>query len=172
MAEFADLVLDNATFLLTHGRRASVQLIAFEDPVDGRGRRYRISPLAQGSVNLIAVHAALAAGDDLRLDAFRLAPLPPFRPAALRQQVRLGAATQIAVVVLPEGLGTGAVVLIELPDAAERRRPAGLHSLILCDQEPPFLDVIPFNRPVETVVAHRILPQGGFNQRISEHAQQ
>ena len=37
MAELADFVLDNATFLLTHGRGAAVELIAFEDPVDGQG---------------------------------------------------------------------------------------------------------------------------------------
>src|SRR6185437_3764087 len=83
MAEFADLVLDNATFFLAHGRGAAVQLMALEDPIDGRRRRYRIAPLAQGGVDLIAVHAPLAAGDDLGLDALRLTALPPFRPAAL-----------------------------------------------------------------------------------------
>src|SRR6478609_2461798 len=104
MAELADLVLDNATFLLTHGRRAPVELMPFEDPVDGRGRRYRIAPLAQGRVDLVAVHASLPAGHDLGLDALRLAPFAPFWTAALRQQVRFRAAPQVAVVVLPEGL--------------------------------------------------------------------
>ncbi len=85
VAEFAELVLDDAAFLLAHGRRAAVQMIALQHPVDRRGRRYRVAPLAQGGMDLVAVHAPLATGDDLGLDAFRLAPLPPFRPAALRQ---------------------------------------------------------------------------------------
>ncbi|MGT2499848.1 hypothetical protein ACVOMS_01285 [Bradyrhizobium guangxiense] len=82
----ADLVLDNATLLLAHGRGSAVELIAFEDPVDGRGRGYCISPLAQGGMDLVSVHPSLPAGDDLRLDPFRLAPLTPFRPTALRQK--------------------------------------------------------------------------------------
>src|SRR3954452_18009082 len=127
MAELADLVLDNATFLLTHGRGAAVELIAFEDAVDGRGRRYRISSFAQGGVDLVSVHAPLPVGDDLRLDAFRFVPLTPFRPAPLRQQVRLRtAASQVAIVVFPEGLRAGVVMPIEIPHPAKCRRSAGL----------------------------------------------
>ena len=36
VAQFAELVLDNAAFLLAHRRRAAVQMIAFQDPVDRR----------------------------------------------------------------------------------------------------------------------------------------
>jgi hypothetical protein len=48
---------------------------------------------------------------------------------------------------------------VEVPDPAERRRPARFHFLIFRDQEPPLLHIIALNRPVEAVVAHRILPE-------------
>src|SRR5579872_2262027 len=60
---------------------------------------------------------------------------------------------------------------VEVSNTAERRRSTRFHLLIFRDQEPPLLNVIAFNCPVETVIAHRILPQGRFDQRISEHAQ-
>src|SRR5690554_4358198 len=109
-------------------------------------------------MDLVAVHAALPADDDLRLDAFRLAPLAPFRPAPLRQQIGLRAALQIAVVVLPEGLRAGAVVAVEVAHPPKGLGTSGLHLLVLGDQKPPLLDVVPLDRPVEAVVAHRILP--------------
>ena len=78
-----------------------------------------IAPLAQSRVDLVAVHAARAAGDDLGLDALRFAPLAPFRPAALRQQVGLRAALQIPVVILPERLRAGAVMAVEITHPVE-----------------------------------------------------
>lgn len=45
------------------------------NPVDGRRRRYGVAPFAQGGMDLVAVHVALAASDDLGLDAFGLTPL-------------------------------------------------------------------------------------------------
>ena len=122
-------------------------------------------------MDLVAVHAPLAAGDDLGLDAFRFAPLPPLRPAALRQQVSLLAAPQIAVVILPERLRAGPVMAVEIPDPAERFRPAGLHRLIFRDQKSPFLQIIPLNRPVVAVVAHRILRQGdSISELVNMHS--
>src|SRR5258707_13758836 len=46
---------------------------------------------------------------------------------------------------------------VKIPDPAERLLPAGLHRLIFRDQKPPFLQIIPLNRPVVAIVAHRIL---------------
>src|SRR6185437_279730 len=158
MAEFADLVLDNTTFFLAHGRGTAVHLMTFEDPVDGRRRRYCIAPLAQVGMDLIAVHAPPPAGDDLGLDALRLTALPPFRPAALRQQVGIRPAGQVSVVILAERLRAGAVMAVEIPDPPERRRSTRFHCLIFCHQETPPLNVIAFNRPVKAVVAHRIPP--------------
>ena len=91
-----------------------------------------------------------------------LAPLTPFRPAPLRQQVRLRtAAPQVAIVVFPEGLRAGVVMPIEIPHPAKCRRSAGLDLLILRDQEPPFLNVVPLNRPIEAVVPHLNPPRTG-----------
>src|SRR6478735_8449753 len=93
---------------------------------------------------------------------FRQAPLTPFRPAPLRQQVRLRtAAPQVAIVVFPEGLRAGVVMPIEIPHPAKCRRSAGLDLLILRDQEPPFLNVVPINRPIEAVVPHLNPPRTG-----------
>src|SRR5207248_10696629 len=157
VAELPELVLDNAAFLLAHRRRAAVQSIARQHPIDGRGRRYRVAPLAQDGMDLIAVHALLPASNDLRLDALRLAPFPPLRSAAARQQIGLTPALQIAVVILTERLRAGSVVAVEIPNPLEQLRPAGLYRLIFRDQEPPLLQVIAFNRPVVAVVAHRIV---------------
>ena len=77
--------------------------------------------------------------------------------ASITKQIRLGTASQIAVVVLPESLRAGSVMTVEIAHFAERLRPASLHRLIFRDQKPPFLKVIPLNRPVVAVVAHRIL---------------
>src|SRR5579872_656960 len=60
---------------------------------------------------------------------------------------------------------------VEVSNTAERRRSTRLHLLIFRDQEPPLLNVIAFNCPVEAVVAHRIPLWDGFDHRISEHAQ-
>ena len=46
---------------------------------------------------------------------------------------------------------------VKIPNPAERLRPPGFHRLIFRDQKPPFLQIIPLNRPVIAVVAHRIL---------------
>ena len=73
-------------------------------------------------MDLVAVHAAAAAGDDLGLDAFRFAPLAPLRPAALRQEVSLRAAPQVPVIILPERLRTGSVMTVKIPDPLERLR--------------------------------------------------
>src|SRR5262245_42572036 len=129
VAELSELVLDNAAFLLAHRRCAAVQMIASQHPVDARRRRYRVAPLTQDGVDLVAVHAALAAGNNLRLDALRwLAPLTPFGAATARQQSR--AALHIAVVILAEGLRAGSVVAVEIPHSTELRRPASLHRLV------------------------------------------
>src|SRR6185503_21042818 len=110
VAQLPELVLDNAAFLLAHRRRAAVQSIASQHPVDRYGRRYRVALLTQDGRNLVAVHPSLAVGDDLRLDPFRFAPFPPFGPAPARQQVRFLTALQIAVVILAERLLAGSVV--------------------------------------------------------------
>src|SRR5579872_2377494 len=60
---------------------------------------------------------------------------------------------------------------IEISHSLKRWRSPRLHFLIFGDQKTPFLNIIPLDSPVETVIAHRILPQGRFDQRISEHAQ-
>ena len=122
VAELPELVLDNATLLLAHRRRAAVQSIARQHPIDGRGRAYRLATLAQDRMNLIAIHAFLAAADDRRLDALWFAPFPPLWPAPARQQICLIAALQIAVVVLAERLRAGSVVAVEIPHTLERRR--------------------------------------------------
>src|SRR5882757_1245212 len=108
-------------------------------------------------MDFVAVHSLLAASDDLRLDALRFTPFPPLGATALRQQVCLRAALHVAVVVLPERLGAGSVMTIEIAHLAERLRPASLHRLVFRDQKPPFLKVVPLNCPVVAVVAHRIL---------------
>jgi hypothetical protein len=73
----------------------------------------------------MAVHAAPAASHDLRLDALRLAPLPPLRATALRQKIGFRPAAQIAVVRLPECLRAGAVMAVEIADPANATdRPA------------------------------------------------
>jgi len=46
---------------------------------------------------------------------------------------------------------------VEIPDPLEGRRPAGFDLLIFRDQEPPLLNVVPLDRPIETVVTHQIL---------------
>src|SRR3954447_20699425 len=157
VAQFPEFVLDNATFLLTHCRRAAVQLIASQHPADRDGRGYRVALLAEDGMDLVAVHPPLAMGDDLRLDPFRLTSFPPFGPAPARQQVSLLTALQIAIVILAERLRAGPVVSVEVADPLEQRRPAGLHRLIFRDQKPPLLQVVAFNRPVVAVVAHRIV---------------
>src|SRR5882757_4009504 len=59
---------------------------------------------------------------------------------------------------------------VKIPDPAERLRPAGLHRLIFRDQKPPFLQVIPFNRPVVAVVAHRILQkEDSISELVNMH---
>src|SRR5438105_13856319 len=157
VAKVPALVLDNATFLLEHRRRAAVQSISCQHPIDGRGRWYRVAPLAQDGMDLVAVHALLPACNDLRLDALRFAPFPPLWSAAARQQICLIPALQIAVVILAERLRAGSVMAVEIPNPLEQLRPAGLHRLIFRDQKPPLLQVIAFNRPVVAVVAHRIV---------------
>src|SRR5258707_4381759 len=60
---------------------------------------------------------------------------------------------------------------VKIPDPAERLRPAGLHRLIFRDQKPPFLQVIPFNRPVVAVVAHRILQkEDSISELVNMHS--
>src|SRR5262249_61977122 len=116
VAELSELVLDNAAFLLAHRRCAAVQMIASQHPVDARRRRYRVAPLTQDGMDLVAVHAALAAGNNLRLDALRwLAPLTPFWAAPARQQIRFSAALQIAVVIPAEGLRASFMVAVGNP---------------------------------------------------------
>ncbi|MEH2494755.1 hypothetical protein V1294_001234 [Bradyrhizobium sp. AZCC 1678] len=159
VAELSELVLDNAAFLLAHRRRAAVQPIACQHPIDGRGRGYRVAPLAQDGMDLVAVHTLLPACNDLRLDALWLAPFPPFGSTAARQQICLIAALQIAVVILAERLRAGSVVAVEIPNPLEQLRPARLYRLVLRDQEPPLLQVIAFNRPVIAVIAHWIVLQ-------------
>ena len=172
VAQFPELVLDNATFLLAHRRRAAVQPVAFQHPVDRRGRGYRVALLAQDGMDLVAVHAPLAMGDDLGLDAFRLAPFPPFRAAPARQQVRLLAALQIAVVILAERLRAGSVMPVEVADPLEQRRSASLHRLILRDQKTPLLqDSSAQSSGRSCCRASDRPPVERFNQRISEHAQ-
>src|SRR5580698_10415846 len=115
-------------------------------------------------MDFIAVHSLLTASNDLGFDAFRLAPFAPFRPAALRQQVSLRATPLVAVVIFPERLRAGAMMTVEIPDTTERLRPASLNRLVFRNQKPPFLWIIPLDRPIVTVVAHRILLQSGrFN---------
>src|SRR5882757_2841847 len=99
-------------------------------------------------MDLISVHPPLTAGDDLGLDTLRFTPFAPLRPAALRQQVGLCAALQIAVVILPEGLRAGSVMTVEIPDPTERFRSTSLHRLIFRDQKPPFLKIVSLYRPV------------------------
>ncbi|WP_164937439.1 hypothetical protein [Bradyrhizobium guangxiense] len=173
VAQLSELVLDNTAFLLTHRRRTAVQAIAFQHPVDRDRRRYRVVRFAQDGMNLITVHPPLAMGDDLRLDPFRLASSPPFRPAPPRQQVRFLAALQIAIVILAERLRAGPVVPVKVADPLEQRRSASLHRLILRNQKTPLVQIVAFNRSVIAVVSHRIVPSlERSNQRISEHAQQ
>jgi hypothetical protein len=90
-------------------------------------------------MNLITVHTPLAMGDDLRLDPFRLAPLPPLRTAPPRQQICFLAALQIAIVILAERLRAGPVVPVEVADPLEQRRSASLHRLVLRNQKTPLL---------------------------------
>src|SRR5262245_19544589 len=105
-------------------------------------------------MDLIAVHAPLAVGNDLGLDPLRLAPVPPFGAAAARQQICLIAALQIAVVILAKGLRAGPVVAGEIPDPLEQLRSPGLHRLVLSDQKAALLLIIAFNRPIIAVIAH------------------
>src|SRR5205823_2545447 len=157
VAQLPELVLDNAALLLAHRRRAAVQSISCQHPIDGRGRGYRVAPLAQDGMDLIAVHALLPACNDLCLDARRFAPFPPLWSAAARQQICLIPALEVGVVVLAERLRAGSVVAVEIPNPIEQLRPAALHRLISWYQKPPLLQVIAFNRPVVAVVAHRIV---------------
>src|SRR4029453_9841297 len=157
VAQLPEFVLDNAAFLLTHRRRAAVRLVAPQHPVDRDRRRYRVALLTQGGMNLVAVHPPLAMGDDLRLDSFRLAPVPPFGPAPAWQQVRLLTALQIAVVILAERLRAGPMVAVEVADPLEQRGSTSFHRLIFRDQKTPLLQIVAFNRPVVAIVAHRIV---------------
>src|SRR5206468_2388576 len=108
-------------------------------------------------MDLIAVHAAPTAGDDLSLDPLRLTPLAPFGTAPTRQKVRFITALQVAIVILAEGLRAGPVVAVEISDPLEQLRPPSLHRLIFRDQKTPLLQVVAFNRPIKAVVAHRTL---------------
>src|SRR5215208_552892 len=108
-------------------------------------------------MDLVAVHPALATGNDLELDPFRLASFPPLGAAPARQQVGFVAALQVAIVVLAEGLRAGPVVAVEIPNPLEHLGPAGFHSLVFRDQKTPLLQVVAFNRPIVAVVAHWIV---------------
>src|SRR3954454_339159 len=110
-------------------------------------------------MDLIAVHALLPAGNDLRLDALRFPPFPPSRPPPPRQQVCLIAALQISIIILAERLRAGPVVAVEIPNPLERRRLAGLDRFILGDQKSPLLQIVALDRPVIAVVSHRIVLQ-------------
>src|SRR6185503_2947413 len=121
VAQLPELVLDNAAFLLAHRRRAAVQSMASQHPVDRYGRRYRVALLTQDRMNLVAVHPPLAMGDDLRLDPFRLAPFPPFGPAPARQQLRFLTTLQVAIVILAERLRAGPMVAVEVADPLEQQ---------------------------------------------------
>src|SRR4051794_21233954 len=111
-------------------------------------------------MDFVAVHPPLPAGLDFGIDALRFASVLPLWSAPLRQQIGFVAALQVAVVVLPERLRTGAVMAVKIPDPLERFRPAGLHGFIFRYQKSPLLKVIPFNCPVVAIVAHRILLSG------------
>ncbi len=50
--------------------------MAFQHPVNRRWRGYPVTPFPQSRKDLVAVHSPLALGNDLDLDAFRLAPFP------------------------------------------------------------------------------------------------
>ncbi|MGO1078697.1 hypothetical protein [Inquilinus sp. CA228] len=107
MAHLAEHGFDDPAFFLDHGLGLAVQAVLPEPAVDGGGRRqgrYILARLPQDGMDLVAVEAAVAAGQDLGLDAGRVAAFAPFRSAPLRQQVLLRATLQIAVVILPEGL--------------------------------------------------------------------
>ncbi len=139
VAQLPELVLDNTAFLLTHRRRAAVQLVAPQHPVDRDRRRYRVARLAQDGMNLITVHPPLAVGDDLRLDPFRLAPFSPFGATTPWQQIHFLATLQIPIVIFAERLRAGPVMPVEVADPLEQRRSASLHRLILRDQKAPLL---------------------------------
>src|ERR1700722_18355582 len=49
------------------------------------------------------------------------------------------------------------MMAIEIPHPAECFRSASLHRLVLRYQKSPLLKIIPLNRPIVTVVPHRIL---------------
>ncbi|MCJ2143935.1 hypothetical protein, partial [Methylobacterium sp. E-066] len=49
---------------------------------------------------------------------------------------------------------------IEGADRPERLRASGFDRLVFFDQEAPLLDVVPLDRPVKAVVAHRKALQG------------
>src|SRR6201991_5349748 len=124
MAHLAEHGLDDPALFLDHRLGLAVQAVLFEPAVDGGGRwhgRYILARFPQDGVDLVAVEAAGAAGQDLGLDAVGIAGLAPFWPAPLRQQVSLRSPLHVAVVILAEGLRAGAMVPVELAHPPERR---------------------------------------------------
>src|SRR5687768_10620652 len=159
VAQFPELVLDNAASLLTHRRCAAVQPVASQHPIDRDRRRHCLTLLTQDRMDLVAVHSPLAMGDNLRLDPFRLPPFLPFGSAPAGQQIYLVPALQIAIVILAERLRARPVMTVEVAHPLEQRRSASLHRLVLRDQKTPLLDIVPLDRSVITIVAHWIVLQ-------------
>src|SRR6185312_10648238 len=129
--------------------------MALQHPVNRRWRGYPVTAFPQGRMDLVAVHPALALGDELDLDAFRLAPFPPFGAPPAGQQIGFVPAAQIAIVIFAEGLRARPMVRVEVPDTLEHRRPAGLHRFVFRNQKSPLLQIVAFNRTEYEAVKDR-----------------
>src|SRR5260370_41372101 len=65
------------------------------------------------------------------------------------------AAPQIPVVIFAERLRTRAMVSIKRANPGKLQRAIRFDFFVFGDQKPPLLNIIPLDRPVETVVPHR-----------------
>ena len=118
-------------------------------------------------IDLVAVGARAPEFEHLLLDEGDGAAALPLGPALAGQQGVAGARLAVAVVVLGEGLPVDPVGAVEVLDGAEPGVAPGFDLFLLPDQEPPLLDIVPFDSAVIAVVSHLRLQTGLFLQANS-----
>ena len=114
-------------------------------------------------IDLVTVGTVKALVDDLLLNVGQgAAGLPPGTPLTGEEGV-VGGGEEEPVVVLGEGLTASAVEGVEVLGEAETGMLPCLDQLILMDEEPPLLNVVPFKGEVLAIVSHSRLQIGvGF----------
>ena len=111
-------------------------------------------------IDLVTVGTVKALVDDLLLNVGQgAAGLPPGTPLTGEEGV-VGGGEEEPVVVLGEGLTASAVEGVEVLGEAETGMLPCLDQLILMDEEPPLLNVVPFKGEVLAIVSHSRLQIG------------